>query len=297
MNITKSADNFQPMLKESIDRFLCEYSKGSSDFSNITSIFSRLLQNLPDPSLEYVWFYSALNFYSSDFTSLHSLKQVLAVKDLFQLLVSCSSSCNVVKKVALLAPVIYELCHLVIDKKEVYEEVEGLLEGIVSYISIFCGSELEQDDRILDPNLNCCFIDLVRVWVVSKVGENCDFRENLRLFLPIVSDKVRDNVCMGCKVGQLAGVVMCEAFWLRLCLKFGLGSLREELAKDLRDCAVQMIAGFRNHYFLGEFFFFFSFTFKCFDRSQQCNSPFSGAMCVFCILNETIHGVAYLMVY
>lgn len=252
MNHTKIVDNFQPMLKESIDRFLCEYRKGATDFSNFSSIFSRLLQNLPDPSLEYVWFYSALDFYTSNFTALPSSKQVLATKDLFQLLVSCSSSCNVVKRVALLAPVIYELYHLVVDKKELKREVESLLEGIVSYISIFCGSEIEQDDRIVDLSLSSCFMDLVRVWAVHKIGENCENGENLRAFLPIVSDKVRDSVGAGCKVGHLAGLVMCEVFLLRLCLKFHLGVSSQELEKHLRDCAVQMIVGFRNYYFLGQ---------------------------------------------
>ncbi|XP_031285256.1 uncharacterized protein LOC116143950 [Pistacia vera] len=245
---SKSSDHFQSMLKESVDRFLYEYRKGVTDFSNFTMIFSRLLQNLPDPSLEYVWFYSALTFYTTKFTAMPSSKHVLAAKDLFQLLVSCSSSCNVVKRVAILGPVIYELYHSVTDKKDSKRDVESLLEGIASYISICCGTESEQDDRMECLNLNSCFLDLVHVWVVDRVGENCEFGD-LKVFLPIVGNKVRDGVGVGCRVGYLAGIVMCEAFLLRLCLKFGVTTSRDEWEKDLRDCALQMITGFRSFCF------------------------------------------------
>ncbi|XP_044471410.1 uncharacterized protein LOC123200324 [Mangifera indica] len=245
---SKSSDNLQSMLKESVDRFLCEYQKGVTDFSNFTMIFSRLLQNLPDPSLEYVWFYSALTFYTSKFTAMPSSKHVLATKDLFQLLVSCSSSCNVVKRVAILGPVIYELFYLVTDKKISKRDVESLLEGIVSYISICCGAEPEKDDGMECLNLNSCFLDLVHVWVVDRVGENCEFGD-LKVFLPIVGDEVRDGVGVGCRVGYLAGIVMCEAFLLRLCLKFAVANSRDELEKDLRNCALNIITGFRSFYF------------------------------------------------
>ncbi|KAK2646159.1 hypothetical protein Ddye_021354 [Dipteronia dyeriana] len=249
-------DHFQPMLRESIDRFLSEYRHGATDFSNYSLIFSRLLQNLPDPSLDYVWFYSALTFYTTKFAVVpSSSKQVLATKDLFQLLVSSSSSCNLVKKVALLAPVLYELYHLVVENNDLKREVEGLIDGIVSYISICCGHfgvEFDQvdDGMVVGLNLTPSFVDLVHVWVVDRIGKNCDFGDELRLFLPVISGRARDGVGVGCKVGYLAGVVMCEAFFLRLFSKFGFAMLREELGKELHDCTVQMLFGFRSYYFL-----------------------------------------------
>ncbi|KAK4853590.1 hypothetical protein QYF36_011292 [Acer negundo] len=250
-------DQFQPMLRESIDRFLSEYRHGATDFSNYSLIFSRLLQNLPDPSLDYVWFYSALTFYTTKFASVpSSSKQVLATKDLFQLLVSSSSSCNLVKKVALLAPVLYELYHLVVENNDLTREVEGLIDGIVSYISICCGpfgaefDQADDDGMVVGLNLTPSFVDLVHVWVVDRIGKNCDFGDELSMFLPVVSGRVRDGVGVGCKIGYLAGVVMCEAFFLRLCFKFGFGMSREELGKELHDCTIQMLSGFRSYYFL-----------------------------------------------
>lgn len=250
---SNSPDNFQPMLKETIDRFLCDYRNGVTDFSNFALIFCRLLQNLPDPSLEYVWFYSALNFHSTKFTSLSSSEKVLVVKELFQLLVSCSSSCSVSKKVAVLCPVLYELYNLATDKKVLKREVESLVEVVVSYISICCGTEPDHEDRA-GITLNSCFSDVLRVWVVDKVEPNCEFKDDLRHFLPIVNDKDRDGVGAGCSVGHLAEIVICEAFFLKLFLKFGCGILRADLENELRDCAVQMMNGFRSYNFIGEIY-------------------------------------------
>ncbi|KAL5838610.1 hypothetical protein ACOSQ3_015779 [Xanthoceras sorbifolium] len=246
-------DHFQPMLKESIDRFLSEYRRGATDFSKFSLIFSRLLQNLPDPSLDYVWFYSALTFYTTKFTLVPSSDQLLATKHLFQLLVSSSSSCNLVKKVAVLGPLLYELYNLVVDNDDSKREVESLLDGVVSYISICCGpcgvTEFDQDDGMLGLNLTPSFVDLVHVWVLDRSGNNCYFGDHLSMFLPVVSDRVRDGVGAGCKIGYLAGVVMCEAFLLRLCSKFGLSMLKEELDKELHDFTIQMLTGFRSCYF------------------------------------------------
>ncbi|XVF35354.1 hypothetical protein REPUB_Repub18cG0138500 [Reevesia pubescens] len=243
-NHPKTPDTFQPMLTESIHRFCTDYRSGATDFSNFASIFSRLLQNLPDPPLEFVWFYSAVTFHSTD--KFNSPNSISSSKDLFQLIVSCSTSCNAVKRISVLAPVIYELYRLALDQKESTREVESLLEGIVSYISICCGIEAEGND-----DLSSRFVDSLRVWMVDRVGEEGgEKRDDLKLFFPVVSDEVRKLIAEGCGIRYLAGVVMCQAFLLSFCLKFGAGIPKLELEKDLHDCAVQIISGFRNFNFL-----------------------------------------------
>ncbi|KAE8700392.1 hypothetical protein F3Y22_tig00110557pilonHSYRG00315 [Hibiscus syriacus] len=243
---SKPPDSFQLMLSESIHRFFTQHHSGSTDFSNFTSIFSRLLQNLPDPPLEFVWFYSAVTFHSTN--KCNSPSSISSSKDLFQLLVSCSTSCGAVKRISVLAPVIYQLYHLVSGQKEFKREVESLLEGIVSYISICCGMEDDGND-----NLSSRFGDLLRVWMVDRVGKEGEKRDDLKVFFPLASEETRKAIGAGCGIRYLAGAVMCQAFLLRLCLKFGYGIPKLELEKDVHDCAVQMITGFRIFHFLDIF--------------------------------------------
>lgn len=144
-----------------------------------------------------------------------------------------------------------ELYSLVFGKISCRKEIESLLEGVVSYISICCGTNFNEKDEF--GALSSCFMDLVRVWLVGKIGEDSKFGENLRLFFPVVSDGVCERlVSEGCEVGFLAGIVMSEAFLLRLSLKFGLGIPRAELKKELHNCVVQMITAFGSYYFVGE---------------------------------------------
>ncbi|KAL0017592.1 hypothetical protein SO802_004661 [Lithocarpus litseifolius] len=247
---------YQPMLTESIQRFLTEYRNGVTDFSNFGSIFSRLLQIVPDPPLQILWFYSALTFHTSKLTHHHHSpisKRVVLVKELFQLLTARSSPCSQFKKIATLAPVIYELYHLVVqhDKKISRKEIENLLEGVVSYTSICCGGGGGGDCEVVgvkeeEESLTVSgFSDVLGVWTV----DNCGDRDELRVFFPVVSEEVRNGIRVGCGVGYLAGVVMCEAFLLRLCLKFGSGNSRLELEKDLHNWAIQTINGFRSSWF------------------------------------------------
>ncbi|XP_075670415.1 uncharacterized protein LOC142640217 [Castanea sativa] len=245
---------YQPMLTESIQRFLTEYRNGVTDFSNFGSIFSRLLQIVPDPPLQILWFYSALTFHTSKLTH-HSpiSKRVVLVKELFQLLTARSSPCGQFKKIATLAPVIYELYHLAVqhDNKISRKEIENLLEGVVSYTSICCGGGggdceavgVKEEEESLTVS---GFRDVLGVWTV----DNCGDRDELRVFFPVVSEEVRNGIRVGCGVGYLAGVVMCEAFLLRLCLKFGSGNSRLELEKDLHNWAIQTINGFQSFWFI-----------------------------------------------
>ncbi|XP_043704430.1 uncharacterized protein LOC122654418 [Telopea speciosissima] len=251
-------ENYEIMLKESIERFLDQCRKGISDFSGFSSIFFRLLQARVNPPLEIIWFYSAVSFRGGNLVGHDPQSRVLMAKDLFQLLAACSASCDGLKSIAVLAPVLFELYQSVVDlpekklsskaEKKVTREIEGLIEGIVSYISICCSKGSDEEDASVA--LLPCFTDLIRVWMTDRLERNRDVREDLRMLFPLVSEDILQGLAGGeCVVGYLTGVVIVEAFLLRLCLRFRAGLSREELKKDLRTWAVCSVTGFRNSYF------------------------------------------------
>ncbi|XAR69262.1 hypothetical protein NMG60_11000788 [Bertholletia excelsa] len=241
---------YEVMLRESINHFLLEHKRGCSDFSGFESIFFRLVQAMTDPPLEITWFYSAVTFRGS---CKSMLGVVVAVKDLFQLLVSCSSQSDGLKRIAVLAPLVYELYYVVVDclKRDRHlclkKEMEGLIDGIVSYISMCC-SNYEWRENGMEI-LTGSFVELVRVWTVDRVGKNCEFGDDLRMFFPLVSDEVVKGISVGSEVSYLAGIVMVEAFFLRLCLKFGLDTSREELQREMPNWAAQTMMGYQNCYY------------------------------------------------
>ncbi|KAK4757857.1 hypothetical protein SAY87_019158 [Trapa incisa] len=233
---------YLPMLRESIDHFLLEHKNGCTDFSNFSTIFFRIIRNLPDPPLEIIWFYAAVTHHSARFTYGDPSEPLLRVKDLFQLLVGCSSSSSSVKKIAVLAPVFHELYGLLFDRKIPGKEFESFLEIIISYISICCGEGTEEEDE--SEALSSCFEELIKIWAVDK------FRRDVRGFFPMVSDGVCESIRKGCGFAVLAGIVMYEAFTLRLCLKFDSRVLRAELERDMHEWVVQTISGFKSFHFL-----------------------------------------------
>lgn len=124
--------------------------------------------------------------------------------------------------------------------------MESLLEGIISYINL-CNGQEDVEER----ELSCHFVDLIRVWMVDKIGEKSLSKENLLVFFPICPENVVEKVVLGCRVGYLAGVVMCQVFLLRLVLILADREFSAmEVEKEVHDCAVQMISGMRNLYFL-----------------------------------------------
>ncbi|GFZ16231.1 hypothetical protein Acr_25g0006400 [Actinidia rufa] len=230
-------NDYDQMLQESIAHFLANYRKGCTDFSVFGSIFFRLVHKMTDPPLEIAWFSSAVTFHSSVKSILEDpLKKsvVLAVKDLFQLLVSLSGPCNGLKRVALLAPVV--------------ERLRGSWKGLLATLA-YAARTIHVIGKNGSGNLAGAFVDLTRVWTVDRVGEGCEFGDNLRVFFPLVSGEICNGVCVDCGVGYLAGVVMVEAFLLRLYLKFGSTGLREDLQKDMQNWAVQTIKAFQNPHF------------------------------------------------
>lgn len=253
-----SHPNLQSIVNDSIDRFLIEIRKESRDLSGFRSIFSRLLQSSLDPPLEIVWLYSAVCFHEAVSYQNDIFAIVTAIKDLVQLLSACSASCDGLKSIALLAPAVSELyyCYLSSknlsskESKKVRKEIECLIEVVLSYISICSGKTSNGGERdVLLPG----FSDFVRVWTVRH--ENG--KDAISILFPLVSDEIRDEFRKeGCQIGYLAGVLVAEAFLLRLSLKVqgGAGSstgTKSELQKDLRIWAVSSISVFQNSIFLG----------------------------------------------
>ncbi|KAL2534288.1 hypothetical protein Adt_07639 [Abeliophyllum distichum] len=65
--------------------------------TNLISNFYELLQSKIDPPLETIWVFSALSFLKTNLAKNDPLDQLSAIKDLFQIIISCSASCNSIK--------------------------------------------------------------------------------------------------------------------------------------------------------------------------------------------------------
>ncbi|KAG7550350.1 hypothetical protein ISN45_Aa06g011420 [Arabidopsis thaliana x Arabidopsis arenosa] len=236
----------KPLLNDSIKQLLIQYRSGRTNFSDFDSIFTRILNDLPEPPpLELVWFYSATRFFSSKLAFRDD--SVRLTSSFFQLLVSFSDSFSGVKKVALLSPVVYQLSRLVNSRRR---DALSLLEGIVSYISMYCVEEPGDDDDDVLMVSGFSFGDLSRVWVVDEVEDNCRVEDCLEIFMPFVSETLRKEMdSESCRVGYLAGIVASQVFLLSLCSRFDLELSRSELEKDLRESVLQMISGFHCCYF------------------------------------------------
>lgn len=251
--MNSQSERYKLMLGESLQHFLALHRNGNSDFSSFESIFFRLIQSTPDPPLESSWFYSAVIFHRARSTP-HgpSNKMVLLAKELFQLLTSCSNWSNGSKKIAILAPVVYQLYNIVCDSKMygscLRKEAEDLVEKVVSYISLCSYDDCEKGNE--SNHLLVSFDDLIRVWTIDRVGNDCEFEEFLRMFFPVVSDDVRRGINERSTVESLAQVVLFEVFLLRICLKFDLVVARDKLQTNMRNFAIQMIEGFQTYSFI-----------------------------------------------
>ncbi|KAM3330930.1 hypothetical protein ACQJBY_027186 [Aegilops geniculata] len=213
--------SLESLLRDSTSRFLAAVSAGPDpDLTNFRSLFSRVLTTYPDPPLEAVWFFSALTFHDAP----NDLRSILHLLSAFT-----ASSPAAAKPLALLAPVVSELFHSAKPRRE----IEALVEAVLSYISICssrpAGGEVNADAGRLLPG----FGELVKVWSVRNSKDRCPFQ----VLFPLVGDEARRELMKdGCSVTFLAGVVVAEAFLLRLCLKVQgvAGVPRSELQKELR---------------------------------------------------------------
>ncbi|KAL6615510.1 hypothetical protein ACP70R_037780 [Stipagrostis hirtigluma subsp. patula] len=235
--------SFESLLRDSASGFLAAVSAapapGAADLTNFHRVFSRVLSAYADPPLEAVWFFSALSFHDSP-GDLRALLQLLSA--------FAASSPTAAKPLALLAPVVSELFHS--DKPR--REIESLVEAILSYISI-CSSRTaaSADGAAADTGrLLPAFGELVKVWSVRHSRERCPFE----VLFPLAGEEARRELMKeGCSVEYLAGVVVAEAFLLRLCLKVqgATGVPRAELQQELRIWAISSIPVFRNQQFFG----------------------------------------------
>lgn len=108
------------------------------------------------------------------------------------------------------------------------------------------GGEVNADTERLLPG----FGELVKVWSVRRSKDRCPFQ----VLFPLVGEEARRELMKeGCSVTYLAGVVVAEAFLLRLCLKVqgAAGTPRSDLQKELRIWAVSSISVFQNKQFFG----------------------------------------------
>lgn len=240
------------MLRESIKHFLTSYHSGSSDYSTFESIFFRLIQTMLDPPLEITWFYAAVTFHTAKRNNPPS--RVLVAKDLLNLMISCSNLSSATKKIALLAPVVYDLYSIVCGEREIElcERMEAgkLVENMVGYVMVSAGAYDYGNEDVECDNAVVCFEDLIRVWTTDRGGGSCSFGESLRMFFPLLSDGIWKRMSPCCGIWELAGIVLLEVFFLRLHMLFSSGMCTEDVLKDTRDQAVETIKGFRNCYFL-----------------------------------------------
>lgn len=247
--------NFEQTLNQSIQDLLDSRAR-DSDFSAFSSSnFFKLMQARANPPLETIWVYSALSFKRTNLPKDDIFDRVSAAKDLFQSVAGFSASCSSSKSIVLLAPVVYEVCRLVADlegkeelgakrEKKVVREIKSLVDAVLGNISVCCSANGDDDGG------DFCrpFEELIRVWI----GEDIEAKEVFKLFFPLLGDEIVGRLSVeGSSVSEVAGVVIAEAFLLKLCLDFRWGDSEPGLEKELRNWAVGSITGFRNFYFFG----------------------------------------------
>ncbi|KAL2940200.1 DNA mismatch repair protein Msh2 [Bienertia sinuspersici] len=234
-----ATESYHPMLQESIKLFLSQLETGISEFSHFNLMFSRLIQTMASPPIEVIWFYSAANFKTHK-----DIDRISALKELFHSLVSCTGPCcSSLKKVAVLAPLTFELYNLVFDLKKTNSlspykaEIGRLIERLVSFISLCCCEEGGGHDDTLA--FSPCFVDLVKVWTFHRRESGFEYEDDFKMFFPFIAGEVCNGFMVGSRIGVLAGIVMWHALLLNLCLK----------EKDVLNLAASTIIGFRSCYF------------------------------------------------
>lgn len=237
--------NYDPMLQESIKSFIAGIRRENFNSAEFRSVILRHLLSTENPSLEMVWLYSAAIYHER----VSSLDRVSAARNLIQLLSAFAAAGSSSKSIAMIAPAVYDLHRCAGEGLVEAKEMECLAEGILSYVSICCSQNRDFDEG--SAALNPCFVDVVKVWTMGDSGGG----GGLEGFFPLISGGVlRRFEVEGCGIGYLAGVVIAEAFLIRLCLKVrGGGGLRKELRKELGIWAVSSITAFGNRIFFGRF--------------------------------------------
>ncbi|KAL0333805.1 UNVERIFIED_CONTAM: hypothetical protein Sangu_1536700 [Sesamum angustifolium] len=250
--------NYEISLNQSIEALLTSIGNSNSGNStNFTSDFQEFVQSKADPPLESIWVYTALTFTSSSTPKTDPFSRILAIKDLFQLIVSCSASCSSVKSIALAAPVIYYLHGFILDvkgfqlgpkkEKKLNGEIKTLVDSILGYINVCCnGFDGNFDDL---ENLIRPLGDLISFWLVDDGAQDKNV-ETLRVFFPLLSDSIVKRISIGeCGIVELAGSVVAEAFLLKLCWKIREEGFGEKMQNELKSWIVGSITALRSSYF------------------------------------------------
>ncbi|XP_050218646.1 uncharacterized protein LOC126669267 [Mercurialis annua] len=237
--------NYDTTLAQSVSQVSSEILNKTLNLPHFLNLFYQLMQSRIDPPLETIWVYSALSFKTKK-TNLSD--QILNANELFQLISACSGPCSSSKGIALLAPVVFQVYNLVLElltkdsgdkkvKKEI-KKVKCLIGEILGYISVCCSKDMSESDL----DFSASFSNLVSVWM--------DGNEDVKVFLPLVSDEMCEEISVGgLNVSYLAGVVICEIFLLRLCLDFWVGIRGVEFEKEVKTWIVGSLTGFQNLYF------------------------------------------------
>lgn len=252
------SETFDDLIKGSIQYFLTGCPKGISNLSSLISLYRKLVEGLTNPPIGIVWFYGVIVFQSYRPSSLPPPGKLLVVEEVLELVNECSCLSSVLRKVAVVAPVVYLLYHLDLNFSAkdplLREEIRIIVEGIVNDISICCSQYLDEGDQGSE-NLGVHILDLIRIWTVGTVRDSEKINV-LASFFPSLDSEFQPEVTV-C-LGYLAGVVMNEALLLRLRLKISLGIDKEDLLRNMLNVAIQTIKGFQNFYFIGESVFYFA---------------------------------------
>ncbi|KAL2229057.1 UNVERIFIED_CONTAM: hypothetical protein Sindi_1885400 [Sesamum indicum] len=250
--------NYEISLNQSIEALLTSMRNSNSrNSTNFTSEFQEFVQSKADPPLESIWVYTALTFTSCSTPKTDPFSRILAIKDLFQLIVSCSASCSSVKSIALVAPVIYYLHGFILDvkgfqlgpkkEKKLNGEIKTLVDSILGYINVCCNGFDGNFDDLED--LVRPLGDLISFWLVDDGAQDKNV-ESLRVFFPLLSDSIVTRISIeGCGIVDLAGFVVAEACLLKLCWKIREEGFGEKMQIELKSWIVGSITALRSSYF------------------------------------------------
>ncbi|CAK9144100.1 unnamed protein product [Ilex paraguariensis] len=254
--------NYELALNQSIQTLLDSLHEPNFDSSVFASIFLELLQSRIDPPLETIWVYSALTFLNLSSQKERSFDRLAVTKELFQLISSCSVSSSSSKSIALMAPVLCNLYSVIIDLKEkdmgfkaerkAMRKIKALVDVILGYINVCCeGLRGDGDSDKLQmgsDNMTMPLEDLVSVWIGDRLVEKGV--EGLSVFFPLLTVDIVEWLHNGeCGISELAGVVILEAFLLKLWLGICEGDMKMDLKNELRTWAVGSVTGFQNIHF------------------------------------------------
>ncbi|XP_051152427.1 uncharacterized protein LOC127266280 [Andrographis paniculata] len=243
--------SYEIALKKSIDDVLTSLRcSGSSNLGDFGPEFGEYVQSKADPPMESIWIYAALSAASCRAPETNSFGRISAVKGLFQLIVSCSASCNSMKSIALAAPVVFYLHGLMLDLKgfelsskreEARREIKALIDSALSYVSICCNGFDGNYDNL--ENLLLPLEDLAKFWVSDNGAITV---ESMSAFFPLLSENIVERSVEECNMIDLAGFVIAEAFLLKLCWKIQEEGFGKSIMTELRDWAVGSITGLRS---------------------------------------------------